>query len=806
MGDVSDHRVGVENLRWRCDPDRFGFESTDDVECCREIIGQDRALDAIRLGLEISSPGYNIYVSGLTGTGKSTTIQRLLRGLPKEEKQLQDICYVHNFRAPEEPVCVYLPAGQGAIFKKSMVEVVKTLREHVPKVLESDSYTERHKRIVSQAKSRRGEQGGEFEKLIEKKGFQLHEVQYGPFTRPAIVPVIDGKPVEMEELQGRVTAGQLEQAEFDRLGKDHEDLTGKMEAFLKATRDEDRDLTEKIRSLQKQFVSPIVDTCVKEVEERFPSGDVHEYLAELREYSVDNLDLFLESEEPDVQKRTRAFVEFEVNVIVENARSKEAPIIIETAPTYRNVFGTIERITADRIGERTDLTMIRAGSLLRANGGFLVMSLTEIFEEPAVWPALKRTLKNKKISIQALETTFFGPTSALKPQPIDIDVKVVLIGDAESYQVMYQYDEDFRKIFKVKADFDTEMPNNQENLNKYGQFIKNLITEEDLLPFHKSAVAACAEQGAEIAGRQDKLTTRFSDVADIAREASYWTHKAGEAMVRAEHVGKAVEERIHRVNLSEEKMSEMLVDGTILLDIDGEKIGQVNGLSVFDLGDYAFGKPVRITVETSMGRAGIINIEREAEMSGKTYNKGSLILEGYLRSRFAQSRPLAMSASICFEQSYGGVDGDSASSTEIYGLLSSLGDLPLRQDLTVTGSVNQKGEIQPIGGVNEKIHGFYDICKAKGFTGTQGVIIPKLNEVDLMLRTDVVETIKDGKFHVYSVETIDEGIELLTGVRGGAQAGDGSFEKDSVNDRVDKKLEKFAEQIRDYYESGDERE
>ncbi|MFQ5510900.1 MAG: AAA family ATPase [Candidatus Krumholzibacteriia bacterium] len=806
MGGSSDLEVGAEAMRWRCNPDRLGFETTDEMECCTDIIGQDRALDAIRLGLEITSPGYNIYVSGLTGTGKSTTIQRLLRSLPKQEKQLRDICYVHNFRSPEEPACVYLPAGQGAAFKKSMTEVVKTLREHVPKVLETEGYTQRQKRIMSRAKGRRTEQATEFEKLITEKGFQLHEVQYGPFTRPAIVAVIDDKPVEMEELPGLVAAGQLKEKEHKRLRDDHEMLSSRMEAFLKTTRDLDRGLADNVRALQKQFVSPIIDTCVKEVEERFPDADLRRYLTELREYATDNLELFIELEDPEARKSERTFVEFEVNVIVEHARSKEAPVIIETAPTYRNVFGTIERMTDDRGGQRADLTMIRSGSLLQADGGFLVLSLADVFEEPAVWPALKRTLKNKKISIQALDTAFFGPASALKPEPIDIDVKVVLIGDADSYHMLYQYDEDFRKIFKVKADFDTEIPNDQENLNKYGQFIKKLITDERLLAFHKSAVAACAEQGAEIAGRQDKLTTRFSDVADIVREANYWAGKAGAELVMAEHVDRAVQERIRRVNLSEEKLGEMLADGTILLDIDGSKAGQVNGLSVFDLGDYSFGKPVRITVETSMGRAGIINIEREAEMSGKTYNKGSLILEGYLRRRFAQSRPLAMSASICFEQSYGGVDGDSASSTEIYGLLSSLAELPLRQDLAVTGSVNQKGEIQPIGGVNEKVHGFYDICKIKGFTGTQGVIIPKLNMVDLMLRTDVVRAIKENRFHIYAIEAIDEGVELLTGVKAGQQMSDGSFEKNSVNDLVDKKLEKFAEQIKDYYETGDEKE
>jgi len=385
-------------------------------------------------------------------------------------------------------------------------------------------------------------------------------------------------------------------------------------------------------------------------------------------------------------------------------------------------------------------------------------------------------------------------------------LKVVLIGDAYSYQILYTYDEDFKKIFKVKADFDTEMPNIPDNIVKYAQFIKTVIDKESLLPFHKTAVAAITEEGVRIAGRQDKLTTRFSDVADVIREADYWARKDKAKRAEGKHVEKAIDEKIRRVNLIEEKLREMLSDGTILLDIDGAKTGQVNGLSVYDMGDYSFGKPSRITVETGLGRAGLINIEREADLSGKTHNKGVLIIEGYLRRKYAQDKPLAMTSSICFEQSYSGVDGDSASSTEIYAILSSLADLPLRQDLAVTGSVNQKGEIQPIGGVNDKIEGFFDICRIKGLTGRQGVIIPRLNKKDLMLKQCVIDAIKKKKFHIYAIGTIEEGIELLSGVRAGKRLRNGKFETDSVNYRVDHKLNQFAEQIKYYLDTGDERD
>ncbi|MDH3217230.1 MAG: AAA family ATPase [Candidatus Krumholzibacteria bacterium] len=806
MRSVGDFEVAISDLRWRCNPDRLGFETTDDVPCCTDIIGQDRALDAIRLGLEIDSPGYNIYVSGLTGTGKSTTIKQLLQSIQHEKKELFDLCYVHNFRTPELPVCLSLPAGVGLVFKRRMAEVRKTLTEHIPKALESEPYVKKQKEVVEKLKARRAKLATSLEDLIAGKGFKFLEVQYGPFTRPVIVPIIDDKPIEMNKLASEVEAGKFDKKGFEKIRKDHESLMNKMEKFLKATRELDLELASQISELEVQFVRPIVDTCLKEERERFPYDKVNKYLDALSEYCVENLEIFTEtkSKEDEPRGHKTSYLAFAVNVIVDNTQVEDVPVIIETTPTYGNLFGTIERVADGKGDFRTDFTMIRAGSMLRANGGFLVLSLTDVIVEPAVWPALKRALKNNQISIHGFDSFLLMPVSALKPEAIDIDVKVALIGDAESYQILYYYDEDFQKVFKVKADFDSEMPNNQENIRKYAQFVRNILDQEELRPFHKTAVAAIAEEGARMAGRQDKVTTKFSDVADVIREASYWAKKNGDKMVTADHVRQAVAGRVHRVNLVEEKIREMLADGTILLDSDGAKIGQINGLSVYDLGDHSFGKPVRITVETSMGRAGIINIEREAEMSGKTYNKGSLILEGYLRRKFAQDKPLAMSASICFEQSYGGVDGDSASSTEIYGLLSSLADLPLRQDLAVTGSVNQKGQIQPIGGVNEKIHGFFDICRIKGITGKQGVIIPRLNLVDLMLRTDVVKAIEESKFHLYAIDTIEEGIELLTGVKAGKQRATGSFEKDSVCYLANEKLTRFAEQMKDFMDTGEE--
>lgn len=808
MISVSKLELSYRDLRWRCNPNDLGFETTDEVPCCYDIIGQDRALAAIRLGLEIRSPGYNIYVSGLTGTGKSTTIKSLLETMRQEPKNLTDICYVHNFRAADMPMCIVLPAGQGRRLKKAYADIRETLKKHIPKLFESDTYSKRQKIIIDELQQKRAKLAGELEKTIEEKRFRLLEVQYGPFSRPVVMPVIEDEPVEMEKLPALLEAEKIDKKEFERIRKDYEFLVESMEGYLKVAREIDRELAEKVSWLEKEFVSPIIDTCIKEAKEKFGERKVHLHLEELRDFCLTNIEEFKDSsgEQKEKTEEKNELVEFEVNVIVDNSRTKQIPVIIETSPSYGNLFGSVDRIH-ERAGEfRTDFTKIRAGSLLRANGGYLVLTLADIVEEPAVWPALKRALKNKKVTIQSIDTLFFLSTSGLKPEPIDIDLKVVLIGDAYSYQLLYLYDEEFRKIFKVKADFDTVMDKVRDNLVKYAQFVRTVAEKEKLLPFHKTAVAVITEEGVRVAGRQDKLSTRFSDIADVIREADYWARKGKAKLVEGRHVEKAIEEKIRRVSLVEDKIRELLADGTILMDIDGQKVGQVNGLSVYDIGDYSFGKPSRITAETGLGRSGLINIEREADLSGKTHNKGVLIIEGFLRRRFAQDKPLTMSSSICFEQSYSGVDGDSASSTEIYALLSSLSELPLRQDLAVTGSVNQKGEIQPIGGVNEKIEGFFDICKIKGLTGRQGVIIPKLNKKDLMLKQDVIDAIKKKKFHIYAIATIDQGIELLTGVKAGRRRSDGRFERNSVNDLVDRKLGLFAEEIRTYLDTGDERD
>ncbi|MBI4639872.1 MAG: AAA family ATPase [Candidatus Tectomicrobia bacterium] len=803
--------VPIEKLRWRCQPDELNFTTTDDVLACEGIIGQDKAIKAIRLGLEIDSTGYNIFVTGLVGTGRTTSIKCLLEEIERGGRIPPDICYVNNFKNPDMPRVIFLPSGKGAAFKRDMDMLIASLKKNIPLIFESEHYQTKRNEILQIYQEKEREIVRDFEKRVAQEGFTLIQIQMGPYTRPEIVPVIGGNPVNFPQLETLVNSGQLSQEKYEQLRTKYLELVSELEKVFKETRSIEREVREKFGTLDREAVLPLVDDLTSDIRERYEHEPVNAYLGEVEEQLIADLDRFRERGEPapspipgmTLPPTVDPFLEYQVNVIVDHSESKAAPIITETFPSYKNLFGTIERVM-DRSGQwRTDFTKIKAGSLLRANGGYLIINATDALLEPAVWPALKRTLKYRTVEIQSYDPFYMVTISALKPEPIEINTKVIMIGDTMIYQLLYDLDDDFKKVFKVKADFDTVMDKRTENVVQYASFIRKICLDEGLKPFEKSGVAAVVEYGVRLAGKQTKLSTKFNQITDLIREADYWARKENSDHVIEAHVEKAISERVNRSNLIEEKIQEMMTEGTIMIDTEGLKVGQVNGLSVYDLGDYAFGKPSRITAQTAMGKAGIINIEREADLSGKTHNKGMLILGGYLRGKYAQDKPLTMSASICFEQSYSGVDGDSASSTEIYALLSSLSGLPLRQDIAVTGSVNQKGEIQPIGGVNEKIEGFFDVCRAKGLTGTQGVIIPALNVADLMLKKEVVEAVKEGKFHIYPVNTIDEGIEILTEIEAGTRKDDGAYEEGTVNFFVDRRLRDLAEQMREF-EGGEE--
>ncbi|MBI3195425.1 MAG: AAA family ATPase [Ignavibacteriae bacterium] len=797
---IKQYEVPVEQLRWHCDPNSLDIKSTNDIHPSRDIIGQERALRALRLGLEIHNAGYNVFVTGYSGTGRMTTIKRLLAEFEGKQVPLKDQCYVHNIKYPDAPVLVTLPAGQGVQLRSDMDRLLQELIKIIPTALESQRYQDKRRGVLEHFQDRQRSVLRDFEKKVKEKGFEVIQVQVASGVQPEIAPVVGNQPVSFDQLDTLIQQGKITREDVEQKIQDRMLLEKAMEVMLREMRNIDRKAKDSIEELTKKHFQPIAKLHVEEIRTKYQNEKLHKHLESVIEHVVNNLHKFRPQDGENQpagtdgaeQSEQDSFIEFRVNVVLDNSETKGIPIVIETNPKYKNLFGTIER-EVDRNGVwRTDFTMIKSGSMLKADGGYIVVNALDALVEPGVWQTLKRTLRNGLLEIQSMESGLFGMNSALKPEPVEIGVKVIMIGDAYIYFLLYEQDDDFKKIFKVRADFDIEMPKQDDSINRYVSFIKMICDEDKLCSFDASGVAAVIEYGTRLAGRQNKLSTRFNVIADVLREASYWASKENGAMANASHVWRAIDERIERVNLIEEKIQDMIIDGSIMIDSDGWAVGQVNGLSVYDLGEYAFGKPTRITAKTSLGRDGIINIEREAEMSGPTHDKGMLILNGYMHSTYAMNKPLVMTASIAFEQSYSGVDGDSASSTEIYALLSSLSNLPLRQDIAVTGSVNQKGEIQPIGGVNQKIEGFFDVCKARGLTGKQGVLIPHQNIPELMLRRDVIEAVNAGKFRIYSVKTIDEGIEILTGKKAGTKNKKHLFTKGSVHFLVDKTLTKYA--------------
>src|ERR1041385_3551331 len=671
----------ADRLRWHCKPSSIRVKTTDDATPTKEIIGQERALRALKLGLEMKYPGYNVFVTGFSGTGRMTTIKRLLADFKGKSASIRDRCYVHNFKNNDQPVLITLKAGEGSKFRQTMTDLIQDLAKNIPAAFERKRYKEERKRMMEHFQERQHSVLSDFEKKVKEKGFEVVQVQVGPAMRPDITPVVNSQPVSFDEIR-----------------------------------------------------------------EVYTDQKVLQYLEDVQRHIMEDLNRFRPQDEqpgammglPGMPQEPDSFLEYQVNVVVDNSETKGVPIVIETNPRFRNIFGTIER-EVDRNGVwRTDFTLIKPGSLLKADGGYLVINALDALIEQGVWQNLKRTLRNGLLEIQPLETGLFGASSAFKPEPVEIDVKVVMLGDASIYFLLYEQDDDFKKIFKVRSDFDTEMPQIRDSIDRYVSFMKMICDDEKLKPFDRSGIAAVIEHGVRLAGRQNKISTRFNLIADLMRESNYWAGKENKTPVTHAHVRKAIEERVERIKLAEEKMHELIMEGMIMIDSSDSVVGQVNGLTIYDMHEYMFGIPSRITDKTSIGRRATINIERESGLSGPSHSKGVMIISGYLHGMYAQRRPLTMNASITFEQSYGGVDGDSASSTEIYAILSSLADVPLRQDIAVTGSVNQKGEIQPIGGVNQKIEGFFTICKARGLTGKQGVIIPKQNERDLMLRHDVL--------------------------------------------------------------------
>ncbi|MBZ5541271.1 MAG: AAA family ATPase [Acidobacteriia bacterium] len=801
----------AEKLRWRCDPARLPFETTAQAELREGFIGQERALRALKMGVELTAPGYNVFVCGLAGTSRGGTIARMIREVHPESKPSLDRCYVNNFKSADRPRLLSLPRGQANSFKKDMQAGVDFLRRRIPQVFEGEPFQRQKARIVERFTVREKDLMDDFTRRIAREQFALGHMQVGAVALPEIFPVLDGQMVPIEDIAKMVHEGKLEAGAAEGIERKYEQFRQEFTVVYRKTLTLSRELASELSYLEQEAASVLLDGFIEELKEKYPGDGVIDYLEEVRHHLLDNLEPFKERE--GEQEESGEAVEgllkpagperdpfrmYGVNVILAHNDEKESPVIFETMPTYANLFGTIQRAYDARGGWSSDFMDLRAGSLLRADGGFLIMYAVEALSETGVWRALKRTLNHNRLEIQPLEMFFPFGGSALKPEPVDLNVKVILIGDRQMYELLYEYEEDFQKIFKVRVEFDEEMRMSDGVIAEYAGRLRALCEQEGLLPFDRGAFAAMLEYGVRRAGRRNKVTARFIDIADLAREASYAARGASAAQVRADHVRSALDLKVERHNLIETRIREMIDEGTLLIDVAGARSGQVNGLSVLEIGGYSFGKPVRITASAAMGKAGLINIEREANLSGRFHDKGMQIISGYIRSRFAQDKPLSLAASICFEQSYAGVDGDSASITEIYALLSALSELPLRQDMAVTGSVNQQGDVQAIGGVNEKIEGFYDVCRIKGLTGTQGVIIPAENVEDLMLREDLLEAVGAGKFHIYPVAKVEEGLEILSGVAAGKLGSDGKYEAGTVFALADERLTKMAQTLKEF--------
>ena len=795
-----------EKLRWHCDPARIPFETTAEVEPNHGDMGQERALRALRMGVELTAPGYNLFVCGLSGTSRGGMIVRMVEEMRLESELAPDRCYVNNFKNADRPRLLTLPRGHANGFKKEVDSGIEFLRRRIPQVFEGEPFQRQKTRIVERFTLREKELMDDFTRRIAREQFALGRMQVGAVALPEIFPVLEGQMVPIEEIPKLVQDGKLENAAAEDLERKYDQFRQEFTVVYRKTLSLSRELASEMSYLEQEAASVLVDGVIEELKEKYDSAQISEYLEEVRHHILDNLEPFKEREGEEEQPPSEGgggqraertdrdpFRVYGVNVILAHGEQEKSPVIFETIPTYANLFGTIHRSYDARGGWSSDFMDLRGGSLLRADGGFLVMYMLDALTETGVWRTLKRTLNHGKLEIQPVDVFFPFSTAALKPEPIDVHVKIILIGDREMYEMLYDYEDDFKKIFKIRVEFDEEMNWSEDVIRHYGGRLRKLSDDEHLLPFDRTAVASILEHGVRQAGRRGKITARFFDLADLARESCYVARHDKKMVVTAEHVRQAREAKIDRHNLTETKIREMVEQNLIFIDTSGGRVGQLNGLSVLEIGGYAFGKPVRISASVALGKAGIINIERESNLSGRFHDKGVQIIAGYLRHTFAQDKPLSLSASVCFEQSYSGVDGDSASSTEIYALLSALSDLPIRQDLSVTGSVNQKGDVQPIGGVNQKIEGFYDVCRIKGFTGTQGVLIPAENAEDLMLRDDVIDAVAKGKFHIYPIGSIEQGIEILTGVPAGKRTSTGRFEAGTVYAKVDARLRSMAD-------------
>jgi len=818
-------RLDPTKLYHATDPDTLDFETTDDVEELTEVIGQPRAVEAMRFGMGIEDAGFNIYAMGPPGIGKRSLMRRFFEERAKEEDPPPDWCYVNNFEDDNKPNAIELPAGMGVEFRDDMEELVEQFDAALSAAFESEEYQSRRQSVTEEFRQSQQDAFEELQQRAQEEDVRLIRTPAGL----AVAPVREGEVLSPDEIQ------QLSEEEQERLQQKVEEMQEELQEIMRQVPGWQREMRERLKKLNEEMANLAVGGLIDELREKYSDyPEVVAHLDAVQENVVENAEAFLsqqgggggggggqggmqqalqqmmqgggQDQARQAMMREALMRQYKVNVVVDNSETEHAPVIYEDNPTYQNLIGRIEHMA--RMGAlMTDFHLIKAGALHKANGGYLLLDVREVLTEPYAYQALKRALEAGEIRVESLgQQLSLISTVSLEPEAIPLNVKIGLFGNRLVYYLLKQYDPDFADLFKIQADFADQMDRDGENQQLYAQFIATMVKEAELQPFDRGAVARLIEHSARMVSDSEKLSTKGETLEDLLREANHWAKEHGNGVVTADDVERAIDAQIYRADRLRERMHEAILRETILIDTTGEETGQVNGLSIIPLGDFMFGRPTRITARTRMGKGEVVDIEREVELGGPIHSKGVLILAGFLGARYAEERPLSLSASLVFEQSYGQIEGDSASSAELYALLSSLAEVPINQSFAVTGSVNQRGQVQAIGGVNQKIEGFFDVCKGRGLTGEQGVLIPESNVKNLMLRKDVVEAVKEGSFHVYPVESVDEGIAILTGMPAGERDEEGNYPEGTINAKVEQRLAELAEKRAKFAKSAEEEE
>ena len=785
--------LNYKDLKDICNPNIFHFDTTADIKEYNTIYGQDRGINALQFGVQVEVKGYNIFVEGPTGVGKTMYTKNYLETISKKKKTPNDWCYIYNFDDPNEPIAISFPAGQGKLFKKTMDDFIKDVRLDIKRTFDNEDFEKEKQLIRQEFEEKRDLLLTKLNEKSIKHGFQVKTAQNGIY----MMPVLNGKTIEEEEFNNLDEAVRQEFEEKSNI------VQQQIYEAINEIKAIEKEADKKIDEWQSNIALLTINLHINTVKTIFKRNKkINKFLENIKKDILKNISYFTQDEiaEKNVRNMNMQKTDnkapwnnYKVNLFIDNSGLEGAPVIMDTNYSYNNIFGKLEY--ENQFGAlKTDYTMLKPGLLHKANGGYIIFQAKDLIANPGCYEALKKSLSVKLLNIEnSIDQRSSMVLVSLKPEPIPLNVKVILIGDANMYYTLLSLDEDFSKLFKVKVEFEEDAPKTDENIQKLSQFIGNYCKNSEILDLDKEAMAKIVEFASRLADDKDKISTKFNEISQIVAESSTWAKMAKKKIITKEFIQKALDQRVERIKKYDSRYLEMIKENTLLISTDGYEVGQINGLTIITIGDYSFVKPSKITANTYLGKSGITNIEREIEISGPSHSKGVLILTGYLGEKFAQDFPLSLTASLCFEQLYNGVDGDSASSTEAYALLSSLSGIPINQSLAVTGSVNQKGEIQPIGGVNEKIEGFYQICKMRGFNKKHGVIIPIQNVRNLHLPDEIIESVKNGDFHIYAINTIDEGIELLTGVPAGKKNKDGTFPAGSINYLVYEKLKSYAE-------------